>query len=136
MTSTDDPTTPQRSTRQRRAVQDLMNTLDEFSSAQEIHARLRDSGSIVGLTTVYRTLQTMASAGEVDVLRPEDGEARYRRCTPEHHHHLVCRRCGRTLEVDSPAVEHWADDMGHRHGFSDISHTLEIFGVCPDCAPQ
>ena len=125
--------TPQRSTRQRRAVQDLLDTIDEFSSAQEIHARLRKAGSNVGLTTVYRALQAMATAGQVDVLRPDDGEARYRRCTPEHHHHLVCRLCGRTLEVDSPALEQWADDMGAHHGFTEISHTLEIFGVCGEC---
>lgn len=125
---------PQRSTRQRRAVQELLDDLDEFSSAQEIHAQLRDGGSTVGLTTVYRTLQSLALAGQVDVLRPDDGEARYRRCTTEHHHHLVCRECARTLEVDSPAVEQWADDVAARHGFTDISHTLEIYGTCPDCS--
>ena len=122
-----------RSTRQRRAVQELMSSLDEFSSAQEIHARLRDAGSNVGLTTVYRTLQSMAQAGQVDVLRPEDGEARYRSCTSEHHHHLVCRSCGRTLEVDSPLVERWADQVAADHGFTDIGHTVEIYGICSDC---
>ena len=125
---------PQRSTRQRRAVQELLDDLDEFSSAQEIHARLRDKGSTIGLTTVYRTLQSLALAGQVDVLRPDDGEARYRRCTTEHHHHLVCRECGRTLEVDSPAVEQWADKVAGQHGFTDISHTLEIYGTCGDCS--
>lgn len=125
---------PQRSTRQRRAVQELLDDLDEFSSAQEIHARLRDEGSTIGLTTVYRTLQSLALAGQVDVLRPDDGEARYRRCTTEHHHHLVCRECGRTLEVDSPAVEQWADKVAGQHGFTDISHTLEIYGTCGDCS--
>lgn len=125
---------PQRSTRQRRAVQELLDDLDEFSSAQEIHARLRDKGSTIGLTTVYRTLQSLALAGQVDVLRPDDGEARYRRCTTEHHHHLVCRECGRTLEVDSPAVEQWADEVAGQHGFTDITHTLEIYGTCGDCS--
>ena len=125
---------PQRSTRQRRAVQELLDHLDEFSSAQEIHARLRDKGSTIGLTTVYRTLQSLALAGQVDVLRPDDGEARYRRCTTEHHHHLVCRECGRTLEVDSPAVEQWADEVAGQHGFTDITHTLEIYGTCGDCS--
>ncbi|HEX5016836.1 MAG TPA: transcriptional repressor [Actinomycetes bacterium] len=128
-------TSSPRSTRQRRAVRELMDSLDEFSSAQEIHARLRDAGSNVGLTTVYRTLQSMAQAGEVDVLRPEDGEARYRSCTSAHHHHLMCRACGRTLEVDSPTVERWAERVATDHGFTEISHTLEIFGLCSDCNP-
>ena len=123
----------QRTTRQRTAVMGMLDTLDEFTSAQDIHARLRESGSSVGLTTVYRTLQGLADAGQVDVIRAADGEARYRRCTPEHHHHLVCRSCGRTLEVDSPAVEKWADEVGASHGFGEISHTLEIYGECPTC---
>jgi Fur family ferric uptake transcriptional regulator len=123
----------QRNTRQRAAVMGMLETLDEFSSAQDIHARLRESGSSVGLTTVYRTLQGLADAGQLDVIRASDGEARYRRCTPEHHHHLVCRSCGRTLEVDSPAVEKWADEVGAAHGFRDISHTLEIYGICSPC---
>ena len=122
-----------RNTRQRVAVLDLLDTLDEFSSAQDIHSRLRASGSSVGLTTVYRALQSLTSSGDVDVLRGADGEARYRRCNPEHHHHLVCRSCGRTIEVDNPDVERWAELVGGRHGFSDITHTLEIYGTCRRC---
>ncbi len=125
---------PQRNTRQRAAVLDMLDSLNQFTSAQDIHARLRDSGSTVGLTTVYRTLQSLADASQVDVIRTDDGEAMYRRCTTEHHHHLVCRRCGRTIEVDSPTVESWADEVAKRHGFGDINHTLEIYGICPDCA--
>jgi Fur family ferric uptake transcriptional regulator len=127
-------TTTERRTKQRVAVMSLLETLDEFSSAQDIHAQLRTTGSGVGLTTVYRTLQSLAESGQVDVLRTSDGEARYRRCTPEHHHHLVCRSCGRTLEVDSPAVETWADEVAAAHGFTDVSHTLEIYGLCADCS--
>ncbi len=125
---------PQRNTRQRAAVLDMLDSLNQFTSAQDIHARLRDSGSTVGLTTVYRTLQALADASQVDVIRTDDGEAMYRRCTTEHHHHLVCRRCGRTIEVDSPSVESWAEEVAKRYGFREINHTLEIYGVCTDCA--
>jgi Fur family transcriptional regulator, ferric uptake regulator len=123
----------QRHTKQRAAVLKLLNELDEFSSAQDIHARLRTNGSSVGLTTVYRTLQSLERANEVDVIRTDDGEARYRRCTLEHHHHIVCRRCGRTIEVDSPDVETWAALVAKEHGFAEITHTLEIYGVCSAC---
>lgn len=126
--------TPQRNTRQRVAVLDMLDSLNQFTSAQDIHARLRESGSTVGLTTVYRTLQSLADASQVDVIRADDGEAMYRRCTTDHHHHLVCRRCGRTIEVDSPTVESWAEEVAKRHGFADINHTLEIYGICPGCA--
>jgi Fur family ferric uptake transcriptional regulator len=122
-----------RNTRQRAAVGALLREVDGFHSAQELHAMLRDRGDRVGLTTVYRTLQAMAEAGEVDVMRPPGGEHLYRRCSEGHHHHLVCRSCGRTVEVEGPAVESWAQAVAARHGFSDLSHTLEIFGTCPDC---
>jgi Fur family transcriptional regulator, ferric uptake regulator len=141
MTSTEptgpatDPRLPAgtRPTRQRRAVASAMQSFDDFRSAQDIHDLLRKSGSAVGLSTVYRTLQALADGGEVDVLRTEDGEALYRRCSEQHHHHLVCRSCGRTVEVAGPTVERWADSVAADHGFREVSHTLEIFGTCPDC---
>jgi Fur family ferric uptake transcriptional regulator len=134
MTSTD-PKLPAgtRPTRQRRAVAAAMQSFDDFRSAQDIHDLLRRAGENVGLSTVYRTLQTLADGGEVDVLRTEDGEALYRRCSERHHHHLVCRACGRTVEVAGPTVESWADSVAAEHGFADVSHTLEIFGTCPAC---
>ena len=128
-----DSATVIRNTRQRSAVSALLGEVDGFHSAQELHAMLRQRGERVGLTTVYRTLQGLADAGEVDVMRPPGGEHLYRRCSEGHHHHLVCRSCGRTVEVDGPAVEAWADRVAARHGFVDVSHTLEIFGTCAAC---
>lgn len=106
---------------------------EDFLSAQDIHAQLRASGQKVGLATVYRALQTMHDAGEIDALRSESGEVTYRSCaSTHHHHHLVCRECGRTVEVEGPAVEKWADAVAAEHGYRDVSHTVEIFGVCGD----
>ncbi len=123
-----------RATRQRAAVSALLDRLDDFRSAQEIHEELRRSGDGIGLTTVYRTLQTLADSGEVDVLRTGTGEAVYRRCeSAHHHHHLVCRRCGATVEIEGPAVESWAKAVAEQHGFSELSHTAEIFGLCREC---
>lgn len=122
-----------RPTRQRTAVAHALGTGETFRSAQEIHEELRAAGEGVGLTTVYRTLQAMADAGEVDVLR-NDGEAVYRRCrSDEHHHHLVCRSCGTTVELADDDVERWAAAVARRHGFTDVSHTVEVFGVCRAC---
>ena len=127
---------PARSTRQRTAVASLLTEVDDFRSAQELHDLLKHRGDSVGLTTVYRTLQSLADAGEIDVLRTDDGEAVYRRCSSGHHHHLVCRSCGRTVEVEGPAVERWAEGVAHDNGFVDVAHTLEIFGTCAECAAQ
>lgn len=113
---------------------DLLADIADFRSAQELYDELRKRGDEIGLTTVYRTLQSLADAGEVDVLRTDSGEAMYRRCSAHHHHHLVCRHCGRTVEVEGLAVERWAEKVAASNGFSDISHTIEIVGVCADCA--
>ncbi|MGZ4591852.1 MAG: Fur family transcriptional regulator [Actinomycetes bacterium] len=123
-----------RPTRQRSAVSAVLEEVSDFRSAQELHDLLRHRGEPVGLTTVYRTLQALADAGEVDVLRTDDGEAVYRRCSRGHHHHLVCRACGRTVEVEDRTVERWADKIAAEHGFTDVAHTVEVFGTCADCS--
>ncbi|BBX15878.1 transcriptional repressor [Mycolicibacterium duvalii] len=123
-----------RATRQRAAITALLENLDDFRSAQELHDELRRRGENIGLTTVYRTLQQMASSGAVDTLRTDTGESVYRRCSEHHHHHLVCRSCGSTVEIGGRQVEAWAADVAREHGFSDVSHTIEIFGLCARCA--
>jgi Fur family ferric uptake transcriptional regulator len=124
---------PLRLTRQRQAVADALASLDEFRSAREIHEVMADRGHAIGLATVYRTLQLLAEHDEVDVIRSVEGEAGYRRCSDTHHHHLVCRACGATVEVEGPAVERWTRAIAAEHGYDEVSHTLEIFGVCPRC---
>lgn len=126
----------ERSTRQKRALAAVLQSSDGFRSAQELHAELQAQGQNVALTTVYNQVRALADAGELDALRGDDGETRYRRCaTEDHHHHLVCRFCGSAIEIEGPTVERWAAQIGKKHGFVDITHTLEIIGTCPDCAP-
>ena len=128
------PGTGVRATRQRAAIMALLDSVDEFRSAQELHDELRRRGDNIGLTTVYRTLQSLSSADLVDMVRTDTGESVYRRCSaPEHHHHLVCRRCGSAVEVSGREVEAWATEVAQAHGFSDVSHTIELFGTCADC---
>ncbi|MCH9640781.1 MAG: transcriptional repressor [Actinomycetia bacterium] len=122
-----------RATRQRAAITALLENLDEFRSAQDLHDELRRRGEGIGLTTVYRTLQQMAAAGLVDTLRTDTGESVYRRCSEHHHHHLVCRKCGSAIEIQGGQVETWAAEVANEHGFSDVSHTIEIFGICGGC---
>ncbi|MCZ2814137.1 transcriptional repressor [Modestobacter sp. VKM Ac-2979] len=122
-----------RNTRQRTAVNAVFDELEGFHSAQEVHARMRASGDSIGLSTVYRAVQALVEDGELDSIRTDAGEAIYRRCSTRHHHHLVCRACGRTEEVEGPTVERWADRVAAEHGFVDVTHTLEIFGTCAAC---
>lgn len=123
-----------RATKQRSAISDLLDTIEEFKSAQDLHDELRRRGEGIGLTTVYRTLQTLADAGTVDTLRTDNGESVYRRCSSGHHHHLVCRSCGYTVEVEGPTVEKWSQSVAETNGFTDVSHTVEIFGTCSQCS--
>jgi Fur family transcriptional regulator, ferric uptake regulator len=125
----------QRVTRQRLAVGALMDDLDDFRSAQQIHALLQARGDEIGLATVYRTLSAMAESGEFDVLRTEGGESLYRRCERDaHHHHIVCRSCGRTIEVQGPDIEAFVAAVAAQNGFVDVTHTVEMFGTCQSCA--
>ncbi|WP_068396317.1 Fur family transcriptional regulator [Kribbia dieselivorans] len=131
-------TTPaRRVTKQRVAIADQLERSEAFLSAQDLHAALSRSGERIGLATVYRTLSAMATDGELDVRRTDDGEALYRRCDTEgHHHHMVCRTCGRTVEIGGPKLEEWLAEVSGRFGYVDIDHTVEITGTCPECAAK
>ncbi|MCT1449803.1 Fur family transcriptional regulator [Corynebacterium sp. p3-SID1194] len=123
-----------RNTRQRAAVVDILQDIDRFASAQSIHRELTDRGQKVGLTTVYRTLQTLTEVGAVDALNSETGETLYRHClTDRHHHHLVCTNCGRSEEIDGGPVEEWAKETAEKYGFQLSGHDAEVFGVCQTC---
>jgi len=121
-------------TRQGEAISEVLDEVAEFRTPQEIHAELRRRGRRVGLTTVYRHLAQLADRGAVDVLRTASGQTVYRRCAAEaHHHHLICRNCGTTVEFEGPEVERWAEAVARAARFHDMSHTVEIFGTCDDC---
>jgi Fur family transcriptional regulator, ferric uptake regulator len=123
-----------RSTRQRDAITRVLEDADNFRTAQEIHDQLKSAGERVGLTTVYRTLQALTRSGRADVLFTSEGESIYRICgTEEHHHHLVCRSCGLSVEIASDDVERWAEQTARLHGFASVTHTAEVYGECASC---
>lgn len=124
----------QRMTKQRQAVLDELTRVSDFRSAQQIFEDLHSQGQRVGLATVYRSLQGLAEDGRVDTLRSSEGEVLYRSCASEHHHHhLVCRECGFTEEIEQSQIESWVSAVAADHGFSDVEHSLELFGLCASC---
>jgi Fur family ferric uptake transcriptional regulator len=130
----DQPPRAARLTRQGQAVLSVVDSSDNFLSAQDIHAQLRAAGETVGLTTVYRHLALLSEDGQLDSLQTADGELVYRRChSNAHHHHVVCRRCKRGTEVEVPDLEQWAESTAHALGYTDVTHTVEIFGLCANC---
>lgn len=123
-----------RQTWQREAVREALTTSEGFVSAQNLHTALREGGSSIGLATVYRALADLAVEGEADSLQQE-GESLYRACTPgSHHHHLICRNCGLTVEIEADAVEQWARSVAAEHGFTQPNHIVDVFGLCADCS--
>ena len=132
-----DASRPQRVTKQRVAILDTL-TDGDFRSAQAWHDKLRHDGSTIGLATVYRTLQSLSEAGEVDAVVTDSGETLYRRCGvgEEHHHHLRCRVCGAAEEIEVPDFEQWAAGIARTYGYSRIDHTVELTGVCGSCAAK
>ncbi len=123
-----------RNTWQREAVRQALDASTEFVSAQRLHARLHEAGSPIGLATVYRALGDLAAEGDADSLQSPDGEALYRTCaTGGHHHHLICRVCGKTVEIAADEVESWSLDVAARNGFTAPSHVVDVFGLCAEC---
>jgi Fur family transcriptional regulator, ferric uptake regulator len=108
---------------------DGLRRAERAVTAQELHDRLRG----VGLATVYRNLQRLAEAGDVDTLRRENGEQAFRLCAGGHHHHLTCRCCGRVEEVRDCRLDDWAREVGQVHGFGQVEHRAELVGVCFRC---
>lgn len=123
-----------RNTWQKTAVLEQLQNTQEFVSAQELHQKITLAGTKLGLTTVYRALTEMVEQGMADSLSISDGEMRYRICTPEHHHHLICRVCGKTVEFDLPGFEELAAAVAKENSFTELSHEIELFGVCRDCS--
>ena len=123
-----------RNTWQREAVREALDAAPGFVSAQALHQSLKDGGSSVGLATVYRALADLATVGDADSLQ-QDGESLYRACTPgKHHHHLICRNCGVTVEIEADEVEQWAQAVAAKHGFTRPQHVVDVFGLCPQCS--
>jgi Fur family transcriptional regulator, ferric uptake regulator len=123
-----------RPTRQRLAVLAELAREPNDATAQTIWDRMRRRGRHpVGLATVYRTLALLHDHGVIDSLSHHEHERCYRLCTDAHHHHLVCDRCHRVVELDECNLSGWADEAAARHGFVVESHQVEISGVCESC---
>lgn len=121
-----------RPTRQRLSVLESLGDRPDAVTAQDLHAELRRAGHAVGLTTVYRTLTSLADAGLLDVFT-RDGEQAFRRCGDVHHHHLVCESCNTVEELSADEVESWVHQAADRSGFKVTGHRADIFGICKNC---
>lgn len=113
----------------------LLELVHELCSAQDIHNKMRMSDSKApGLSTVYRSLESLVKAGLVQVVDLGDGERRYELIKPgEHHHHLICESCKSSVHLDECLIDDFEDNISDTYGFKIKNHILEIFGTCKDC---
>ncbi len=125
--------TGERSTKQKKALAQVIESSDSFLSAQEIFIILRGKGENIGLTTIYSQLRALVEQGELDSIRSEAGETLYRKCSAAHHHHLICKVCGTTIEIEPPGFEEWAEKVSKENGFHNITHVIEVVGICSKC---
>jgi Fur family ferric uptake transcriptional regulator len=123
-----------RQTRQKDAVLHALGKSQGFVSAQQLHRQLTQHGSVIGLATVYRTLNSLVADGLADSLVGKEGESLFRDCSKDHHHHLICNGCGIAVEIEAEQAEAWAAKVAKDHGFTDVSHTIDIFGLCSSCS--
>jgi Fur family ferric uptake transcriptional regulator len=133
---TKSPSPSRRQTWQKDAVLHALSQSQGFVSAQQLHRQLTQHGSVIGLATVYRTLNLLVTDGLADSLVSKEGESLFRDCSSDHHHHLICNGCGITVEIEAREAENWASKVAKDNGFTDVSHTIEIFGLCKKCSAK
>ena len=122
-----------RQTWQKDAVLHALGKAQGFVSAQQLHKQLTQHGSVIGLATVYRTLNSLVADGLADAL-VNAGESLFRDCSKDHHHHLICNSCGIAVEIEAKQAETWATKVAKDHGFTQVTHTIDIFGTCKACS--
>jgi Fur family transcriptional regulator, ferric uptake regulator len=100
---------------------------------REVHDAL--GSDACDLATVYRNLRTLEELGLVARCEFGDGSARFELAGGPrgHHHHLICRRCSRVVEIDECLPAGLEEAIARRHGFTEVAHRLEFFGVCVAC---
>jgi Fur family ferric uptake transcriptional regulator len=120
-----------RPTPQRVAILEALEGKDRPVTAQALHEEIGSRGG-PGLATVYRTLRALAASGTAETFDAGD-ELAYKLCAVDHHHHLICERCGQVTTIPSCEVEGWASQVARRRGFAVTGHRADVYGVCASC---
>lgn len=127
-------------TKQRRSIVEHFIGLHKHISAEELHESIKKAGHLIGLATVYRTLNLLAEAGLVEQKSFGEGHFVYEVSMPgEHHDHIICIDCGAVFEFENDEIEALQEKVASRLDFKLGSHRLDLFGRCqrlPDCDRQ
>lgn len=122
-------------TQQRLQIVRAFLDFDGHPTAEELLHAARALDPSVSQATVYRTLKLLCGAGLAREMHFGEGMARFERRLDavEHHDHLICERCGKTVDFFSPEIERLQDELAHRHRFAPTRHRLYLYGICRDC---
>jgi Fur family transcriptional regulator, ferric uptake regulator len=120
----------------RRAVLDVLARQRCAATAREIDDRVRRAGRPIGLASVYRVLEELADLRLVQRVEVGQGAARYEPLRPDgdHHHHLVCDRCGEVTPFQDARLEHAIAQLASAVEFAVDDHEVVLHGSCPTCA--
>ena len=132
------PRARRRPTANQQAVVEILHGSSHFRSAQDLYVELRaQRPARVGLTTVYRILQSLTAQNITEAQRAEDGETLYRlRTATGHRHYLVCRRCRHAVGFTPTDFEFDASQLARKHRYTDVTHHIDLYGNCPDCTRE
>ncbi len=122
-------------TESRRVVVELALKRDNAFSAAALYDDVKQLAPSVGRATVFRTLDLLSSMGFLEKVHMEDGCHNYVVCHGQHHHHLICNRCGAAVDFEDCSLNELLQQLASRTGFQIQGHWLEVFGLCRNCLP-
>jgi len=122
-----------RMTPQREMILEAIHGDDGHLTADEIYQKVRAKSPAVNLATIYRTLELLKALRLVTAIDTGEGCVYYELAGEQRHHHLVCKECGYTLELDCDVIEPLEKELRQRYGFQVNLDHLALFGLCPKC---
>jgi Fur family ferric uptake transcriptional regulator len=126
-----------RVTAPRRALASLIAAREGSTfTAADLVAEVRSRRLGIGRATIFRAIDLLVSVGAVERLDRPTGEHAYVACVPAHHHHVICTRCDRSIEIGDLGLGAIAREVARRTGYRIEGHRLELFGLCPACQPR
>ncbi len=123
-----------RMTEQREAILNEFLLVEGHQSAEDLTAAVKKKDKTIGQATVYRNLRLFVQSGVAREVQFGDGVTRYEHNVDhDHHDHIMCERCGKTVEAFDPRIEELQDALARRHGFLVTGHVMCIYGICAEC---
>jgi Fur family ferric uptake transcriptional regulator len=117
----------------RRAVANLISDHDGYFTAADLEVIVHERRLGISRATLFRALELLTELQLLERVDLPNGDHAYVKCAPDHHHHVICSRCGRTTDVEDRGLADAVAEISRRSGYRIDSHRLELFGLCRHC---